>query len=149
MKTKIKLSDSVVKEIIIDAESNYPNEGCGFLYGSDTSIRTIAHFEPVRNTIEGDQRRSFEISPKDYMKAEQIALEKGMDLLGIYHSHPDYPAIASTYDLNKALPFFSYIIVSVLKGKADHIYSWRLFDNYRSFYQEDLFIKDLIISQNK
>ncbi len=149
MKTSIKLTDQVVNDIIIDAVSNYPNEGCGFLFGTDNGTRTIVHFEPVSNTKEGDKRRRFEISPIDYLRAEQSAIDKGLDLLGIYHSHPDHPAIASVHDLEKALPFFSYIIVSVLNGKADHIFSWRLFDKYRSYYQEELLIKDLITSINK
>ncbi|HMG15578.1 MAG TPA: M67 family metallopeptidase [Saprospiraceae bacterium] len=149
MKTVIKISNRIIKELIQDAESSYPNEACGFLYGADASIRSIVHFEPVINSQEGDQRRRFEISTLDYLKTERRALDTGLDLLGIYHSHPDHEAIASSHDLEKALPFFSYVIVSVLKGKAEQIYSWRLFDRYRSFYQEELLIENLIISPNK
>lgn len=112
----------------------FPNECVGFLYGDDEqtegekSIRKIDLAVPITNSKEGDQRRRFEISPLDYMKAENYALEKNLTLLGVYHSHPLHPAIPSEHDLRQALPFFSYIIVSIQEKFVDHIRSWQLND---------------------
>ncbi len=133
---KVIINNAARKVIDRDAQSAFPNECCGFLYGRDLGDRIITRAIPVLNVKDGDQRRRFEINPLDYMKAEKYALEQGIDFLGIYHSHPDHPAIASVHDLAKALPFFSYVIVSVMDGEiADHK-SWRLYDEKRAFYEE-------------
>ncbi|MEO1416314.1 MAG: M67 family metallopeptidase [Bacteroidota bacterium] len=114
---------TVMKE---DAESRFPNECCGFFYGKDGEIRTVSLATVVHNSKEGDQRRRFEISPLDYMRAEKKAIAEGLDLLGVYHSHPNHPAIPSIHDLKQAVPHFSYIILSVQEGTYDHVRSWRL-----------------------
>ena len=109
------------------AEAAFPNECCGFFYGKvDDYTIAVSEIHPVDNAKEGDQRRRFEISPLDYMRAEQYALESGLQLLGVYHSHPNHPAIPSVHDWRQAVPNFSYIIISVKDGKYDHIKSWRL-----------------------
>ena len=66
------------------------------------------------------------ISPLDYMKAEEYADNNNLILLGVYHSHPEHPAIPSEHDLKVAMPYFSYVIVSVKKKKAVDFRSWRL-----------------------
>ena len=70
------------------------------------------------------------------MRAEQFALEQDLQLVGIYHSHPNHPAIASEHDLAKALPYFSYVIVSVMDGEIDNLKSWKLKDEKREFFEE-------------
>jgi proteasome lid subunit RPN8/RPN11 len=106
----------------------FPDECCGFLYGRETGSgdRLITEAVAVDNSKAGDKRRRFEISPKDYLKGEQYAIEKDLLLLGIYHSHPNHPAIPSEHDRVAAQPYFSYIIISVMNGEVDHIRSWRL-----------------------
>ena len=122
----LDVSPSVWEAIRKHGEETYPYECCGFLYGKDGETRTINNFLRAPNSKEGDKRRRFEISPKDYMKAEQYALENELDFLGIYHSHPDHPALPSKTDLENALPFFSYIIVAVENGRAQRTSSWQL-----------------------
>ncbi len=136
----IQINDSAKKVIQEDGIKTFPNECCGFLYGKDGEIRSIDLAIPVINDKEGDQRRRFEISPLDYMKAEKYALENDLDLLGIYHSHPNHPAIASEHDLAKAMPFFSYVIISIRNGEAHEIQSWRLKDSERIFEEEKVFL---------
>lgn len=112
------------------AVKDFPDECCGFFYGYDTKDeRRITLAIPVDNSKEGDKRRRFEISPFDYMKAEAFALKHQLTLLGVYHSHPQHPAIPSEHDLLQAMPFFSYIILSVMNGNIDHIRSWKLNDD--------------------
>jgi proteasome lid subunit RPN8/RPN11 len=111
------------------ALTDFPDECCGFFYGHDTSEgRQVLLAVPVQNSKDGDKRRRFEISPFDYMKAEGFALKHNISLLGVYHSHPQHPAIPSEHDLLQAMPFFSYIILSVMDGNIDHIRSWKLND---------------------
>ena len=113
----------------------YPNECCGALYGANGVVSdTFA----LPNVTEEGPRRRFRISDKDYMKTERRASELGAELLGFYHSHPDHPARPSQYDLDHALPTFSYIIVSVRGGSAEDMTSWRLRDDRSAFDPEDL-----------
>src|SRR5688500_3320843 len=124
---KIIVTEGVRMIVENDARQTYPHECCGFLYGKEENgQRTITHAEVVNNTREENRERRFEISPTDYMRAEDHAEKNDLTLLGVYHSHPDHPAIPSDYDLKRALPYFSYIIVSVKKGKIADFYSWRL-----------------------
>ena len=87
------------------AEAAFPNECCGFFYGSeDGSVRSVTTSTEVTNSKEGDQRRRFAISDMDYLRAERHAAKEGLTLLGVYHSHPLHPAIPSEHDLAVALP---------------------------------------------
>ncbi|MEL7062555.1 MAG: Mov34/MPN/PAD-1 family protein, partial [Bacteroidota bacterium] len=82
----LEVSPNAWKVMKADAESRFPNECCGFFYGKDGEIRTVSFATVVDNSKEGDQRRRFEISPLDYMRAEKKAIAEGLDLLGVYHS---------------------------------------------------------------
>jgi proteasome lid subunit RPN8/RPN11 len=114
-----------------DAVQAFPDECCGFLFGTEDEAgnRTISAIQVVNNAKEGDKRRRFVIAPLDYLKAEQYADEQQLTLLGVYHSHPNHPAIPSEHDRVAAQPFFSYIIISVLEGKIGPVRSWRLNDD--------------------
>lgn len=123
---------SIANQIMIeDAVGSFPDECCGFFFGSEDARgdRTVTHVLVVNNAKEGDKRRRFEISPKDYLKAEQFADENDLQLLGVYHSHPNHPAIPSETDRLSAQPYFSYIIVSVYDKEVRDIRSWRLNSN--------------------
>ncbi|MCC6727182.1 MAG: M67 family metallopeptidase [Saprospiraceae bacterium] len=136
----IKIAEQAVETINADGVSAFPNECCGFLYGTESAdgSREITLAVPVTNSKEGDQRRRFEISPLEYMRAERFALQNDTALLGVYHSHPNHLAIASEHDLAVAMPYFSYVIVSVMNGEiADHK-SWRLKDEERVFVEEQV-----------
>ncbi len=137
----IIITENARKVILKDAEQTYPHECCGFFYGTDEDTRTVLEAIPVENTKEENRERRFEISAKDYLKAEQYADEKGLTLLGVYHSHPEHPAIPSEHDLRQALPYFSYIIVSVKKAKTVNVLSWKLNDQGR-------FAEEKVINQN-
>jgi proteasome lid subunit RPN8/RPN11 len=72
------------------------------------------------------------------MRAELAARKEGRDVLGFYHSHPDHPAEPSDFDREHALPFYSYIIVSVEKGRAVNLRSWELAPDRAKFLEEEL-----------
>ncbi len=124
------------------AEEYYPNECCGFFYGTDGEVRKITQAHRVTNAKEGDQRRRFQIDPKDYQEAERYAINHDLDLLGVYHSHPDHPAEPSEHDRKVAMPVFSYIIISVQDGEATATRSWQL-NNDRQFEEESTETKTL------
>ena len=96
-------------------EASYPFEACGFLIGFERdNKRLITRSIEVDNKSTQNQRRRFVIDPLDYLRTEKLALKEGLTLLGIYHSHPDHPAIPSVHDLEYAQPFFSYFIFSII-----------------------------------
>ena len=110
----------------------YPNECCGALIASGTSI--VEAF-PLPNTTAEGPRRRFLIGPDDYRLAEARARERGGTLAGFYHSHPDHPARPSETDLAQAWPNLTYIIVAVREGRPEDLRSWRLRDD-RSGFEE-------------
>ena len=81
------------------------------------------------------------------MQAENFAEENGLTLLGVYHSHPNSPAIPSEHDRISAQPYFSYIILSVFDGKYSHARSWQLNDDYQ-FEEEKIKNQSLITQIN-
>lgn len=127
----IVLEPEAQNTIVQDATGAYPDECCGFLLGreDENGRRIITQALVVNNAKEGDKRRRFVIAPQDYLQAEQYAESKQLILLGVYHSHPDHPAVPSETDRQAAQPFFSYLIISVNNGQAGFIRSWRLNDD--------------------
>ena len=128
----LHVDPKAMEEMIADAERTFPDECCGFFFGKEEKDkRYISAITVVDNSKEGDKRRRFEISAKDYLKAENFADENGLTLLGVYHSHPNSPAIPSEHDRVSAQPYFSYIIISVFDGRYSHARSWQLNDQYQ------------------
>lgn len=126
--------------LLDDASTTFPDECCGFLFGTETDgERHITDILVVVNAKDGDKRRRFEISPKDYLHAERHALQHDLALLGVYHSHPNHPAVPSEHDRLAAQPFFSYVIVSVYDRAIRDLRSWRLNDE-RQFEEENILV---------
>lgn len=122
-----------------DAKQTFPLECCGFMYGFNVGglVRHITLAKPVVNQKDGDQRRRFEISPIQYMRAERFAIENQLELLGIYHSHPNHPAIPSEHDRVQAMPWFSYVIFQALPSGIGTVASYSL-DPKRQFEEEQI-----------
>ncbi len=135
MHMNLILENKVLQNLKTHAAEDYPNECCGFLFGKDGEERRITISQRTENKSEGNQQRRFQIDPKAYRDAEQFADENNFDFLGIYHSHPDHPAEPSEHDRAVAMPFFSYVIISVQQGETDGIRSWRL-NEERQFDEE-------------
>ena len=112
----IRLNEKHIAEIKSHGESTYPNECGGMLIGrfEDGGAKTIVETFPLENSSEENQRNRVLLLPKDVLRAEKYARENKLDVIGYYHSHPDDRAVPSQYDLDHALPVWSYIIVSVL-----------------------------------
>ncbi|HTM91672.1 MAG TPA: M67 family metallopeptidase [Flavisolibacter sp.] len=129
-----------------DALQSFPDECCGFFFGKEVDEeRIITDVLIVNNSKEGDKKRRFEISPKDYLNAERFADENGLQLLGVYHSHPNHPAFPSEHDRVAAQPYFSYIIISVEENEIRDIRSWQLNENFQ--FEEET-IENQLINQN-
>lgn len=139
----IKLTQALQKRIFEQMEGTYPNEGGGFLLGEINAdgilIRDITQVENVFE--EEEQYHRYAMTPQDWMRLEDEADEKGLTLVGYYHSHPDAPAIPSEYDRDHALPNFVYIITSVREGQAMDMRVWKLKTDRTAFDDETLVVE--------
>jgi len=130
----LKISRELLGRMEAHLEKAYPGEGAGFLIGMDGDVKDVLPLENAREDAARHNR--FLITPEDYLKAEMKAAELSVDLIGVFHSHPDCPNVPSEYDREWAQPFFSYIITRVDEGKAVSNRSWKLVED-RSKYDEE------------
>ena len=140
----IFLTDELIKQIKKHGERTYPNECCGLLIGQfeRDGRKTVVEIFSIENAREEAARHNRSlITPQDLMRGERYARERKLDVVGNYHSHPDHPARPSQFDLDHALPVWSYVIVSVEKGKAVDARSWEM-ENDRSKFNEEKIIKE-------
>jgi|GEM_PF-147661 len=141
MQYKLNIHSEAERVMNEHLEASFPYEGCGFFFGKNGKTREITEAQVVHNSKDGDRHRRFEISAVDYMKAERYALANDLDLLGVFHSHPNHPALPSVHDLRQAVPFFSYIIKSIYEGELCDTTSWRLNEETNEFEEESVEIE--------
>ncbi|MCL4524231.1 MAG: Mov34/MPN/PAD-1 family protein, partial [Acidobacteria bacterium] len=90
----LRLHDELAQRIRSHGEVCYPHECCGALLGrGDGPEREIVDLLPLENRHGESPRSRFAVSPEDFRRAERFARERGLDLVGWYHSHPDHPAL--------------------------------------------------------
>jgi proteasome lid subunit RPN8/RPN11 len=135
------ISSDLVDAIRIHAEAAYPEEAAGLLLGGveGGDRRRITQVLPLANRWEADARgRRYRLEPLDLIAAEDLADAQGLMILGIFHSHPDHPAQPSAFDLEQALPFYTYLITRVDSGAVVESRAWRLTDDRARFEAEPL-----------
>ena len=104
------------------------------MFGSAGDEKTIVEdVSPVKNRHPDFKARRYLISPEDFMEAEKFADDRGFILTGVYHSHPNHPALPSETDREAALPGFIYIIYSVNNGKTTDVTAWELAEDRSEF----------------
>lgn len=138
----ISLSEELIRQIEAHGERTYPYECGGMLIGRFApDEKTVVELLPMENAMaEAEQHNRVLILPKDVLRAERYARSQKLDVVGYYHSHPDDRAVPSQFDLDHALPVWSYIIVSVVKGKAADLRAWQM-ENDRSKFNEEKIIR--------
>lgn len=137
---EVVIPAEAIKSIHDIAEQAYPFECCGFMFGQKGERLQVSRVKEVVNESAENHKVHYTIPPKEYMKAERFALDNALELVGVFHSHPDHPPLPSGRDLADALPEFSYLITSVIQGQAVHTRSWRLSED-RQFLEEPVQIK--------
>ena len=130
---KIKQTDHA--SIRRHGEEAYPNECCGVLLGgvTDDGTRIVTSTARCGNTRTDSAHNRYNIDPRDLVRIQREGRERGEDIIGFYHSHPDHPARWSPTDLAEAHWFgCSYLITSVEKGRAVLTNSFELTGNGES-----------------
>jgi proteasome lid subunit RPN8/RPN11 len=134
--TALEIPRDLLGKIHAHGENAYPEEGAGFLLGSEGQVVEILALPNRREATARHNR--YLITPEDYLKAEMAAEEHGLSLIGVFHSHPDHPNHPSEFDREWAQPFFSYVITSVESGRAAGSRSWRLAEDRSEFVEEEI-----------
>jgi proteasome lid subunit RPN8/RPN11 len=117
----------------------YPDEGCGVLLGLDRGERReIERVILAENVREDSRHNRYLIAPEHFLAADREGREQGFEVIGFFHSHPDHPARPSAFDLEQAWPYYSYLIVSLERGRVAEMRSWRLAEDRSRFDPEEL-----------
>ena len=134
----------ILRAIHQHGEEAYPEEGAGLLLGkAQGEAKRVEKVLPLANTREDAARHNrYLLNPQDYLHGEMEADRLGLDVLGVFHSHPDHPNRPSEFDREWAMPWFSYLITSVQQGKALESRSWLLAEDRSAFAEEGITIKD-------
>ena len=129
----LKLSPSAYVSLRQHGEETYPHECCGVLLGhfddngSKPVSKIVSRIARCGNTREDSPHNRYHIDPRDLIRIQREGRERGEDIVGFYHSHPDHPAQWSPTDLAEAHWFgCSYVITSVDKGTATITNSFEL-----------------------
>ena len=121
----IRIESEPWAAMVAHARETYPNECCGAMLGSiDGDEKTVRVAMRLENAFAGAQAAMYELRPEDLLAADKAARERNMDLIGIYHSHPDCDAYFSQTDLKNSCPWYSFVVISIRKGDFDHANSW-------------------------
>ncbi len=108
----IELAKEHWQQMFDQVQAAVPEEACGLLGGENGSSRLVI---PVPNSLHSPVR--FRMEPRDQLKALQLLEREGLDLLGIYHSHPNGPAHPSPTDVAEvAFPEAANIIWAPIQG---------------------------------
>jgi proteasome lid subunit RPN8/RPN11 len=129
-------------------EEMYPEESCGVLTGHfEANGRTAISAIPCANARRDSAHNRYAIDPKDLVRIQREARERGLDIVGFYHSHPDHPAQWSSTDLAEAHWLgCSYVITSVISGCAEETRSFLLTGSADE--KEKEFVEQEIVQQD-
>jgi proteasome lid subunit RPN8/RPN11 len=140
----LEMEAELLKRIGTHGEQAYPEEGAGLLLGIQAGeLKRVTALVELPNLREDAARRNrYLLGPADYLRGEEEAARRGLDVLGVFHSHPDHPNRPSEFDREWAWPGFSYLITSVSSGRAGESRSWQLAEDRSGFLEEQIMIRE-------
>jgi proteasome lid subunit RPN8/RPN11 len=121
----VKVDPEAWNIMVAHAEAKYPSECCGAMIGHiEDGEKRVCGAVALENAYAGAQGARYELRPEDLLEADRRARAAGLDLIGIFHSHPDCDAYFSKTDLENSCPWYSFVVLSVKGGKFDHANSF-------------------------
>lgn len=115
---EILLSREHVDDMLAHAREGSPNEVCGLMGGSGNTVRKLYR---LRNMDASPVSYSFD--PAEQLRVMKEMERDGLEMVGIYHSHPGAPAMPSQTDISRAFfpgtrepnfPGVIYVIVGLM-----------------------------------
>lgn len=138
----LTISKEIQQQIQAHGVASYPYEGCGLLLGTAVNGHNIVSvIRPTRNVWpdEEEKRIRFRIDEKEWAQAELEAMKEGLDVIGVFHSHPDSPPVASPRDLAwAAFAGYSYLITEIRQRQPHDGRSWQLLADRTGFVEEEI-----------
>ncbi len=124
----LKLNEQVYDAIRRHGEETYPFECCGVLLGQSVDgVNEVEDAVRAGNTRTDSARNRYQIAPQELIRIQRQGRERGLDIIGFYHSHPDHPARWSKTDFAEAHWLgCSYVITAVEEGIAQATNSFLL-----------------------
>ena len=133
----IRLKENDLESIQQIARETYPHECCGIMVGSvEGDVKSVSELIPAINERTDSLANRYLITSDFVQKIEARLRDTDSSIVGFFHSHPDVPARPSAYDQEHAWPWYSYLIVSVMKGQAHEVLNWKLKDDRSAFDPE-------------
>jgi len=112
------IRSSVLAQVVSHAREAAPAECCGLLIGDDGIHGGVA--EAVRTRNASDDPSRFVIDPADHIARRREARDRGLAVLGFYHSHPRTAAVPSATDREEAAyTGHLYLIVGLASDPPD------------------------------
>jgi proteasome lid subunit RPN8/RPN11 len=141
MPPSIRFTPESWKTLLQHAEAAYPFEGCGLLLGPYEKEKVATKIVLLKNVLrdEGRGRFDFSFSPQEFAQAQLAAEKEKLDVVGIYHTHPDHPPRPSKTDEGQPmLAGWINVIASVHGGKFKEAKAWWREDDKNPFTETKL-----------
>lgn len=128
----LRMSLQIYDAIRQHGEQTYPHECCGVLLGRFLTedggpVNAVEDAIRAGNTRTDSAHNRYHIAPQELVSIQRQGRERGLDIVGFYHSHPDHPARWSPTDFAEAHWLgCSYVITAVEQGAARQTNSFRL-----------------------
>ncbi|MBE9031582.1 M67 family metallopeptidase [filamentous cyanobacterium LEGE 11480] len=142
MSVPLHLTKDQISQLEQHARSTYPQECCGVLVGHCTPASwQVNQIYAVANAwstgclppdIETQPKNPhspadrYWIAPADLFQIMKSSRADGLQIIGIYHSHPDHPALPSECDRRLAWPEYCYVILAISQGQVHEQRCWQL-----------------------
>src|SRR5689334_722695 len=121
----IRIEPTAWEVMVSHARQTFPNECCGVMLGSNSDEqKTVKQAIPTENAYRGSQEDRYEIRPEELLAADREARKNGLEVIGIFHSHPNCDAYFSKTDLENSCPWYSFVVLSIQKGEFHHANSY-------------------------
>ena len=110
--------------IIAHAKREAPNEACGILAGKKQKVEKIYEMTNTNKSA-----MTFFMDPKEQLKAMKEIRNRGLEMVGIYHSHTHRDAYPSAHEVELAYyPEASYVIVSIRDKNSPSVRSFKILE---------------------
>jgi proteasome lid subunit RPN8/RPN11 len=137
----LRIVRSALEEIRAHAADGYPYEICGILFGP-RGDRRVTEAARAHNLVTERANDRYEIDPRDLIRAQREADQRGLDVVGYYHSHPDHPARPSIFDAERAWAGPLYVIASCNGGVTEAVNGFLAEKDGGPFLEEPLEVEE-------
>ncbi len=122
----LKLAAAARAAILAHGARDYPHEACGLLLAPRGEPDRLVDARPVANLNTERARDRYTLDQAGFQRVADAAAAAGLEIAGVYHSHPDHPARPSETDRVNAWAGWAYLILRVAAGRPEELRAYRL-----------------------